>query len=175
MDFGLGDGSSFVLPSASDGNLYVRELSRVLRPGGIYCERCLCRPERPLWVSQLFDDLLSGRLQDLDVFRLELAMALQGDSKDGVSLQHVWRVWRERVPDPEPLGRRWGWAQQALRNFDALRHEDGRYSYPSQAEIEARAAPFFDVLSREPSDGERSKFIRFVMRARAAPASSARG
>lgn len=169
IDFAVADGCSGVLPSADDITLYFREVHRVLRKGGIYCERCFCRPGHSGSVAVLFEDLFAGRLRDLDLFRLLLAMTVQGNSPEGVSLQAVWRIWNERVPNPERLRERYGWTARAMRNFGAWRESDGRYCYRSQAEIIALAEPFFSVVARDsPSYAEREYFPRLLMRAREA-------
>lgn len=176
MHLAIGDGSSGVMPSTADAKRYFREVSRVLGAGGIYCERCFCRPQRARSVKELFEALFAGRLRDLDLFRLLLAMTLQSSPRDGVSLHRVWRVWNENVPDPSAARERYGWTAQAIGNFEAWRQSDGRYSYLSQDEVALLAEPFFEVLARDlPGYETRDYFPRFVMRARAARPGTTRG
>jgi SAM-dependent methyltransferase len=167
VDIAIGDGSSGVLPSRDDAVLYFNELHRALRPGGTYCERSFCRPDRRKDVDELFHDLASGRLPNLDCFRLVLAMTIQGDSPDGVSLKQVWAVWNERIPDPHALRERRGWTEHAIRNFESWRDNDGRYSYYSRHYFLQLVEPWFDVIEcDEPSYPSGDYFPRILMRRR---------
>jgi SAM-dependent methyltransferase len=168
-DVVLGDGCYSAFESLEAVVPLNREVHRVLRPGGLYCLRCFCRPDQSLSLAELFNELFSGRLRNLDLFRWLLAMAVHGDSRDGVRLRAVWRVWRERVPDPEPLLRRLGWSVDALANMERWGTLDSRYSFPTLLELRELAEPHFDLLSCDlPRYEWGERFPRLLMRARGA-------
>ncbi len=127
VDFAIGDGCYSTFRDLEGPALLNREVHRVLRPGGEFCLRCHRRPDVPHSIERLFEWLHAGRFQNLDLFRWILAMAVHGDSIEGVSLHRVWETWREHVPDAKALAARFGWtdadqcARTALLRARALR------------------------------------------------------
>ena len=95
IDFVVGDGCYSTFTSLEGPAQVNREVARVLRPGGRFCLRCHRRADEVTPVPQLFDEFFSGAFHDLDMFRWQLAMSVQGDSPAGVCLDDVWRIWRE--------------------------------------------------------------------------------
>ena len=146
-DVVFGDGCYTALGSLEYSSALNRAVSRVLRPGGIFAIRCFSRSEAPADVDQLFEELFSGRYQDLGLFRWLLMMALQGSERQGVRLDELWRVWNERVPRPEEHIKRLNWIPEELASIERYSTQDVRYVYPTITELHEIAAPDFDVAN----------------------------
>jgi SAM-dependent methyltransferase len=167
IDFVAGDGCYSTFTSL-DGPMEVnREVARVLRPGGRFCLRCHRRADRITPLAQLFESFFSGGIRDLDMFRWQLAMSLHGESRDGVCLGDVWRVWREQVPDPRPLQARFGWPDSAVANLEGWEGSRARYLFPTLAELQGLAHDFFDLEDCDIPEYEWGElFPRLTMRRR---------
>lgn len=166
IDFAVGDGCYSTFDRVDGAEDLNREVRRVLRPGGRFCIRGFTRPPRPDSIEALFDALAAGRFPNLDLFRWLLAMAIQGDSPDGVSLHRVWEAWHAHVPDPQAHPARPAWSADALANLEAWRGTGSRYVFPTLAELRARAAAHFDVTVHVPPYAWGERFPRLVMRPR---------
>lgn len=119
-DFAVGDGCYTVVGNLEEIARLNSELHRVLRPAGMLCLRCFCRPDKPESVERLFDELFAGRMQNLDLFRWLLAMAVHGASRDGVALRAVWSEWNERVLDFTALREQYDWPDDAVASRQSM-------------------------------------------------------
>jgi len=168
LDFVVGDGCYSTFADLEGPAAMNREVHRALRPGGEFCLRCFRRPAKPVPIGQLFAWLFSGRYSNLDLFRWMLAMAVHGDSREGVSVHSVWRIWHEHVPDPEEHRARLGWTPEAVANMENWGRLETRYVFPTLAELEALAAPHFDLVACDlPRYEWGEQFPRLAMRRRA--------
>lgn len=167
-DVVVGDGCYTALGSLENAAGLNREMRRVLRDGGHYFLRCFVRPEAGERLDDLFGELVEGRVPNLDLYRWRLAMAIQGDSPHGVSLDAAWKVWNERVGDAVPaLARRHGWPESALRNIDRWKGVRMRYFFPSVDELSGLAEPYFEIVGCDfPGYEWGARFPRVAMRAR---------
>lgn len=166
FDLVIGDGCYSALHGLQQMSLLNREVRRVLRPGGHMLIRTFCRPQERLRPAELFGDLKAGRIRNLDLFRWLLAMAVQGNSPNGVSLREVWETWSGQVPDPRALQGRLGWSEDALLNMERWANSEMTYSFPSLRELRAIAAPGFSVEACErPTYEWGALFPRLALRA----------
>ena len=145
IDFAVGDGCYSTFRDLEGPAQVNREVHRVLRRGGEFCLRCFRRPDVAQSVELLFEWLHAGRFANLDLFRWMLAMALHGDSPDGVSLNHVWKAWRAHVADPRGLASRFAWSPDALANMEAWEKLESRYFFPTLAQLRGLARAHFDL------------------------------
>ena len=162
-----GDGCYSVLASLADAERLNREVYRVLRPGGVFCMRYFARPARRLTVAAVFDHLGAGRIANVFLLQWLLAMAVHGDTRDGVPLDLVWQAWRDHAPQPEELFAQHGWPEDSAWTFERWRGVQVRYSFPTAHELDELAAPLFEVAGRRIPDyawGE--YFPSLVMRPR---------
>jgi|SRR5579864_1207328 len=167
FDFAAGDGCYTALGSFQDGARLNAELHRSLRPGGLLSIRCFCRPETPLRIERLFEELAAGQVRNLDLLRWLTAMAVHGNSRGGVALQSVWKVWNERFPDLSALKAQFGWTEDAFANLERWSKLNMRYSFATLGELRGLAAPHFELLEHEIPDYEWGEcFPRLLMRAR---------
>jgi len=167
LDAAIGDGCYSALSGAQAIAEFNAELHRVLRPGGRFLIRSFCRPAMPLQVSGLFKELLDGRIQNLDLFRWLLAMALQGPSQQGVAMRAVWEVWAKYVPDRRAMRERMNWSEDGLANIERWAQAEGRYTFTTLEELRQLAAPCFDVVGCDTPAYERGAlFPRLHLRPR---------
>lgn len=166
-DFAIGDGCYSAFSGTQGIAAFNAELHRILRPGGRVLIRSFCRPATPLQVSRLFDELLGGRIRNLDLFRWLLAMALQGSSRQGVAMRAVWEVWAQHVPDGRASREPMGWTADGLANIERWEHAQGRYTFLTLAELRELAATHFDVVGCDIPGYDRGElFPRLHLRAR---------
>ncbi len=166
-DIAVGDGCFTTFARLDDARLMVGELWRVLRPGGVLAMRSFCRPDAPLDFEPLFADLLSGKMRNLGLFRWLLAMAVHGETTEGVSLHAVWRTWNAHVPDPAQYRKQLGWESEGIESLERWRDLDSRYIFPSREELYALVSPHFEVIASETPGYEWGQlFPRMLMRRR---------
>jgi len=166
-DVVVGDGCYTALATLRDAGLLNAEVNRVLRPGGLFCMRCFARPSRGLQVGTVFDALRAGRIASVFLLQWLLAMAVHGDTNEGVRLDTVWRVWRENLPQPRELFARLGWPQDSTWTFERWKGIQVRYSFPTLEELSELASPAFTTLARRiPAHAWGECFPSVVMRSR---------
>jgi SAM-dependent methyltransferase len=163
-DVVVGDGCYSVLATVKDAELLNAEVRRVLRPGGVFCMRCFARPARGLSVGDVFDKLRSGRIGNAFLLQWLLAMAIHGDTQEGVVLDTVWRAWSAEVPKPRELFAGLGWPDSSW-SFDRWKGVRVRYSFPTLDELRALGAQIFsEVRYRVPDYPWGECFPSLVMR-----------
>jgi SAM-dependent methyltransferase len=145
-DLVLGDGCYAAMASFADCDGLHGELSRVLRPGGHFVQRCFLRPETPEPVDQVFEDLFEGRVGGFEVFRRRLAMAMHRADRVAVSADEVWQAWHARVPEPDELARRFRWPQETFRNMERWKGLLLRFPFPALSEVRDMTRRHFDMI-----------------------------
>lgn len=165
VDLVVGDGCYSAMSSLAHARRLNQEMQRVLRPGGWYCLRSFCRSEQAPSIEAFFTELEAGSVQNLDLFRWRLAIAVHGDSRDGVVLGKVWQVWRDHIGRVRSDPRRWSEHQRI--NMARWEGVEARFLFPSAGELRGLAEPGFDLLAYElPSYECAEHFPRLLMRAR---------
>jgi len=165
IDLVVGDGCYAAMGSLAGARDLNREIRRVLKHGGWYCTRAFCRSDAAPSVQALFEELAADGVDNLDLFRWRLAMAVHGQSVDGGALGSVWRRWQHHSRDVPTDTRRWS----ADKRVNMVRWEtvEARFSFPSLAELRELANPGSDLVAREwPGYPSAEHFPRLLMRAR---------
>jgi hypothetical protein len=163
----IGDGFYAALGTLAGARELNREIRRVLTSGGWYCMRAFCRSDLPTSPAHLFEDLESGRVDNLDLFRWRLAMAVHGDSVEGVELGKVWRVWQDYIRAAPSFDADRRWTADQRTNMARWEGVEARFSFPSLGEIQELADPDFDLVACErPNYLSAEHFPRLLMRAR---------
>ncbi len=168
QDLALSDGCYAALGSFEECAAVNAEVRRVLRPGGLFVQRCFLRPDVPERVEDLFQELNQGRVRVFETFCWRLAMALHDGSRRGVKLDDAWRVWNARAPDGAALLARRGWDPAKLGMIERWRGVGVRMPFPTLAELRELAAPWFELEACAFGDYEMGdRCARLALRARA--------
>jgi SAM-dependent methyltransferase len=163
----VGDGCYTALGDRLSAELMNREMHRVLRPGGLACFRCFASHPRVPPVEDLLGSVSGGDRIPLDLFRWQLAIAVQG-ARWGVSLGEVWAAWHSRVTDGPALAERQGWTAAELNRVERWKNERARYAFPSLDDLRSLAAAHFELVDAEvPSYSLGDCFPRVILRRRA--------
>ena len=171
VDLVVGDGCYAAMGSLAGARRLNREIRRILKPRGWHCARAFCRSEKPGSLAALFEELDRGLVDNLDLFRWRLAMLVQGESDEGVSLGKVWRVWRDHVRDARSVAP--GWSADQRLNMARWENVEARFSFPTISELRGLAEPDFDLVTFEwPKYASAEHFPRLLMRARAGEGAS---
>jgi SAM-dependent methyltransferase len=168
-DIALCDGGLHLLDHPAGQKKLVERLHDVLAPGGRCIFRLFTPPAEKEPARSVLDDLLAGRVANLNILKLRLGMALQGSVEGGVAVKEVWNTLRALAPDWGTLALRLDWPVAHLAAIDVYRESDARYHFMSVAQVtelfcgEGRFASLgFDVPDYDL--GERCPIIVFERR-----------
>lgn len=104
----VGDGSFNCIEYSAPYHRLAAEVARVLHDDGVLILRFYARPEQPLAVDRLFQELCNGHFSTFDGFKFLLLMA-QVDEAFNVSVRDVWEQWVQADVDQAALCRTTGW------------------------------------------------------------------
>jgi hypothetical protein len=129
------DGGVSTLAYPAGTRRLAASVMHVLSPGGV-CALRLYVPrfdhESP---SAVLDDLLSGRIANLNLLKLRLGIALQPDPRTGIELGAIWNALHAVAPDFGKLAASIGWDIEHLSVINTYRDSVVRYYFPSAAEV----------------------------------------
>ncbi len=133
----------------------VDSLDQVLVPGGICALRLYVPPSTRESAAAVLEDLLAGRIANLNLLKLRLGMALQTDPCTGVELGTIWNTIHAAAPNFGKLALRTGWGMDHLSAIMAYRNNAVRYYFPTAEQVLAvfaERAPAFTLQEiRRPS------------------------
>jgi hypothetical protein len=108
-----------------------RQLARLLRgilsDQGLFILRLFVPSPQRESPDAVLDDLLAGRVPNLNVLKLRLWMSMQASAEEGVELATVWSAIHEAAPDLAALASRIGWTLEHMRVINAYRGSAERY------------------------------------------------
>jgi SAM-dependent methyltransferase len=128
-DLVLCDGGATLLEYPREHRMLVANLRRILSPGGLCAFRLYVPPATREAPEAVLDDLLQGRIANLNVLKLRLGMAMQEHESEGVELAAVWRKLSEAAPDLRALAVRIGWDPEHLLAIETYRDCAFRYRF----------------------------------------------
>jgi hypothetical protein len=134
-DLVLCDGGVTSLPYADGTRRLAASLERVLAPGGVCAVRLYVPPAECVPAEAVLDELLCGRVPNLNILKLRLGMALQADPREGVELRTIWNAIHAAAPDFRELERRAGWRTDDLDPINMYRDSAVRYYFPTTAQV----------------------------------------
>ena len=159
------DGGVAMLPYPQGTRRLVASLQQVLVPGGVCALRLYVPPPKRELAEAVLEDLLAGRIANLNVLKLRLGMALEGDAHTGIELGSIWNAIHEVAPDFGALAVRIGWDINHLSAINTYRGSTVRYYFPTAEQVLAvfaeRTGAFDLQQVRHPSYalGERCPII----------------
>jgi len=136
-DVALCDGGIHLLAWPEGQAAMVENLARVVVGGGLVALRLFTPPVEPETPAAVLDDLLGGRVANLNVLKLRLGMALQPDPAEGVALASVYAALTEvALPDGLPaLAESIGWDVEHLLAIESYRDSPNRYYFVSFEQV----------------------------------------
>lgn len=134
-DIALCDGGLHLLDHPAGQRKLVERLHEVLAPGGRCIFRLFTPPTEKESTRAVLDDLLAGRVANLNILKLRLGMALQDSVEGGVAVKKVWNTLRALDPDWETLARRLGWPLEHLAAIDVYRESEACYYFMSVDQV----------------------------------------
>lgn len=134
-DIVLCDGGLHLLSHPKQKQL-VQVLRNILSDGGLCVFRFFLPPEQRESPDTVIDDLLTGKIPNLNVLKFRLWMALAGSASEGVELATVWRTINDAAGDIEQLAKRIAWPLEHTRVINAYRDSKIRYYFASLDEVE---------------------------------------
>jgi SAM-dependent methyltransferase len=134
-DIVLCDGGLHLLSFPHGQCRIVRELHRVLCSNGLCIFRLYVPPPQCEAPEDVLEDLLAGRISNLNILKLRLGMALQQDVAQGVQLASVWDAVHSRAPDFHALAARLGWPTEHLMAINTYRDCPSHYHFSNVAQV----------------------------------------
>jgi SAM-dependent methyltransferase len=131
-DLAFCDGGLHLLEYPSAQLLLVDRLHDVIAPGGRCIFRLFTAPTPRENADKVLNDLLAGRIPNLNVLKLRLGMALQESPEAGIKVRETWRVLWEQAGDWDQLAAKLGWPIEHLQSIDAYKDSESRYYFISE-------------------------------------------
>lgn len=110
-------------------------LHGILAPGGLCILRLFVPPRQRETPGAVLEDLITGRIANLNILKLRLWAALQDNTSDGVALATVWRTIKEAVGDLEAFAKTIGWPVEQMLAINAYRDMPTRYHLITADEV----------------------------------------
>lgn len=133
----LCDGGLHLLDFPGGQARMLAEVARVLVSGGVAAMRLFVPRRDRERVSAVLNDLLGGRISDLNVLKVRLAMAMQRDGETGVRLGDVWDRLQDAAPDLDALASGLGWTGGHVHAIDTYRGCEDRYHFIGIEELDS--------------------------------------
>lgn len=160
------DGGFDLVPYPQGSAALVREMARVVAPGGLCILRLFTPPKARESAEEVLRDLAAGRVPDVTTLKLRLWMALQENTAKGVRPRAVWDAICSVDPDLWSLARRNGWPVPDVQGIEQYRDSQATYHFPTADEVRTlmcRDPGGFDVLSaHEPTYARGDQFPTIV-------------
>lgn len=135
-DIALCDGGLHLLDYPLSQHRLAMRLHDVLVPGGRCIIRLFTPPAHHESAATVIDDLLGGRIENLNVLKLRLGMAIQDSPEGGVEVRKILQALLEGAGALEPLAERLGWSIEHLGAINAYRDSQSRYYFISAEQAE---------------------------------------
>ncbi len=83
----------------------------------------------------VLDDLMNGRIANLNILKQRLGMAMQPSVEEGVAIADVLRAIETLDNDLARLAQRLGWTWDHMRVIEAYRGSPARYHFISEPQL----------------------------------------
>lgn len=167
FDIVLCDGGLHLLDYPAGQSELVRQLARIVRPGGHIAFRLFLPPERREMPEEVIADLAAGRIRDMNCLKIRLTQAMTNSPVEGVMLDDVWQFLHARIGNRETFFGDLGWEARQVAVIDLYRGSLARYHFADLESVKAlfgadRGAPFrcIDVTAPAHLMGDRCMHLR---------------
>jgi len=131
----LCDGGVHLLAHPHDHRAFVRVLRRVVASDGLCVFRLYVPPEPRESPDAVLADLLAGRVPNLNILKLRLAMAMHEDITQWTELGRVWDAIHQAAPDFARLASQLGWPLGHLLAINTYKDCPAQYWFLSVADV----------------------------------------
>ena len=107
----------------------VRILQAILSDQGLCILRLFVPPQHQESPDAVLNDLLEGRISNLNILKLRLGMSLMENVAEGVELRKIWHLIHEVAPDLEGLAAKIGWSVEHIMVINAFRGSADRFYF----------------------------------------------
>jgi SAM-dependent methyltransferase len=136
VDAVFGDASFSVLDWPADCVRVMREVKRVLQPGGRLVMRCFAGPDQPERVDEVAAAALAGAAGNFNAFKLRFNMAaFQASEGNANTGRRIHGLFERHFPDRARLAAASGWTLAEIGGIDAYAGSPAVHSYPTRAEL----------------------------------------
>jgi SAM-dependent methyltransferase len=135
-DIALCDGGFHLVSHPIGQTKFVESMRSVLAVGGVCGIRLFVPPETHESPDAVLEDLLAGRIANLNILKLRLGMAMQKTAAEGVRLGDVWDAIHSAGPDFEELAAKISWPIEHLKAINTYRNSVARYCFVTPDEVE---------------------------------------
>ena len=146
-DVVVGDCCFTLLDYPNGYKTVLQEVSRVLKPQGLFSMRFFLRPTLSEEIETIFDELNAKAIGNIFVFRWRLAMALQKITEEGVPVNNIWQRWQQEVLNPEQLMETLGWPTEFLATINSYKNSSAVFTFPTLSEVRQIFSLYFDEIS----------------------------
>lgn len=141
FDSVIGDGALNSVASGLDS--LVREIARVLRPGGIAAQRIFASPDERESFESLQADALEGRIGNVHALKWRIAMAIAEAPDYLVPVGDILDAFNLLFPDRAALASATGWDRAAIDTLDAYVGAWHSLCFPTRQAIAAIGSGLF--------------------------------
>ena len=128
------DGGLHLLSYPDGQRQLINRLHQVVAPGGRCIFRLFVPPSTFESPEMVLKDLLAGQIENLNLLKLRLGMAMQSSPQAGSSLRSIWNRLRELSSDWQTLATLLQWEFNHLKAIDAYRDSEALYHFVSITE-----------------------------------------
>jgi len=97
--------------------------------------RLFVPPRERETAEDVLKDLLEARIDNLNLLKLRLGMAMQDDITQGVELGGIWDAFQRAAPDFDRLASQIGWPLEHLQVINTYRKSATRYYFRSVSDV----------------------------------------
>jgi hypothetical protein len=129
------DGGLHLLSYPGEQQQLVHILRNILSIKGLCVFRIFVPPPHKESPEAVLQELLEGKIPNINVLKLRLAMSLQNKAVKGVELRKVWSALHEISPDLEGLAEKIGWPVEHMLAINMYRDSRARYSFVTVEQV----------------------------------------
>jgi SAM-dependent methyltransferase len=134
-DIALCDGGISVFAYPHEHQQFVPELHRIIKPNGLCMFRLFVPQNERQEPDKVLQDLIEGKIPDLNHFKLRIWGSMYNDTTKDVQLKDVWDAIHSVVPDLKSLAVQLGWPTDTLFMIDAYRNNPTRFFFPNVDDV----------------------------------------
>jgi SAM-dependent methyltransferase len=128
-DIVLCDGGLHLMSYPDEQRQFFRVLSRIISDDGLLIIRLFTPPPKQESPDAILEDLLAGKISNLNIMKLRLGMSIMENYEEGVELRNIWNMVNRVAPDLNKLAANIGWPLEQTLVLNAYEESTIRYYY----------------------------------------------